>query len=98
VNGAFQPIRRFGRFRAFHDSGEFSIDEMQRDSRLIGRSVWNKKWMLIIPASTLGNDREEALETLINGRAAGVGGERDGNGISDIKLFFETYAYPRLKK
>lgn len=98
VNGQFQPIRRYGRFRAYHDSGEFSIEEMQRDSRLIGRSVWNRKWMLIIPASTLGNDREEALETFINGRATGTGGERDGNGIADIKLFFETYAYPRLKK
>ena len=97
LTGSFQPIRRFGRFRAYHDSGEFSISEAIRDSRLVGRSVWNRRWMLIIPASTLGNDRDEALETFINGRAAGVGGERDGNGVSDIKLFFETYAYPRLK-
>jgi hypothetical protein len=97
LTGQFQPFRRYGRMRAYHDSGEFSVDEVERDSRIIGRSVWNKKWMLIIPASTLGNDREEALQTFINGRAAGVGGERDGNGISDIKLFFETYAYPRLK-
>ncbi|MBI1319167.1 MAG: hypothetical protein GC168_09485 [Candidatus Hydrogenedens sp.] len=95
LSGTFQPIRRYGRFRAYHDSGEFSPDETIRDSRLIGRSVWNRKWMLIIPASTLSSDRDEALETFINGQE--LGGTRDGNGVSDIKLFFETYAYPRLK-
>lgn len=95
--GTFQPIRRYGRMRAYHDSGEFSIDEVERDSRLIGRSVWNRRWMMFIPASTFGNDREDALDTFINGRKTGVGDERDGNGVKDIKLFFETYAYPRLK-
>jgi len=96
LSGSFLSIRRFGRFRAYHDSGDFDVSEMQRDSRLIGRSVWNTRWMLIIPASTLSSDREEGLERFINGRL--VGGVRDGNGVSDIKLFFETYAYPRLKK
>ncbi len=95
--GNLIPIRRFGRIRAFHDSGEFSPDEVQRDSRLVGRSVWNTRWMLIIPASTLGADREEALTTFIDGLETEDGG-RDGNGVSDIKLFFETYAFPRLKK
>ncbi len=89
------PIRRHGRFRAYHDSGEFSIDEMQRDSRLIGRSVWNSRWMLIIPASTLSNDRAEGLARFVDGRT--VNGVRNGNGVSDIKVFFETYAFPRLK-
>jgi len=95
LSGQLTAIRRFGRLRAYHDSGQFSIDEVSRDSRLIGRSVWNTKWMLIIPASTLSQDRDEALQRLINGSL--VNGERDGNGISDIKLFFETYAYSRLK-
>ena len=89
-------IRRFGRFRAYHDSGEFNADEVHRDSRLIGRSVWNRRWLLIIPASTLSSDREEGLARFIEGNL--VGDERDGNGVSDIKLFFETYAFPRLKK
>lgn len=102
--GQFKQIRRFGRFRAYHDSGEFTPDEMIRDSRLVGRSVWNRRWMLFIAGSTFANDREEGLETFINGRKTGqdLDGngveDRDGNGISDIKLFFETYAYPRLKK
>lgn len=95
--GNLIPIRRFGRLRAFHDSGEFSPNEVQSDSRLVGRSVWNTRWMLIIPASTLGNDRDEALTTFIEGLETDDGG-RDGNGVSDIKLFFETYAFPRLKK
>ncbi len=96
MDGSFATIRRHGRFRAFHDSGQFSVDEMHRDSRLIGRSVWNTRWMLIIPASTLHSDRNEGLNRFINGQL--VGGERNGNGVTDIRLFFETYAYPRLKK
>jgi hypothetical protein len=96
MDGSFATIRRHGRFRAFHDSGQFSVDEMHRDSRLIGRSVWNTRWMLIIPASTLHSDRNEGLNRFINGQL--VGGDRNGNGVTDIRLFFETYAYPRLKK
>ncbi|HAV61259.1 MAG TPA: hypothetical protein DCY13_02725, partial [Verrucomicrobiales bacterium] len=49
----FAAIRRFGRFRAFHDSGNFNPAETITDSRLIGRSVWNTRWLLIIPAGTL---------------------------------------------
>ena len=96
MDGSFATIRRHGRFRAFHDSGQFSVDEMHRDSRLIGRSVWNTRWMLIIPASTLHSDRDEGINRFINGQL--VGGVRNGNGVTDIRLFFETYAYPRLKK
>ena len=53
---------------------------MVSDSRLIGRSVWNTRWLLIIPAGTLHSDRQRALDTFING-------------VSDIKVFFQTYAY-----
>jgi len=95
LDGQFNSIRRFGRLRAYHDSGEFSEDEVNRDSRLIGRSVWNSRWMLIIPGSTLSSDAEEGIEYFINGRD--VNGVRDGNGVKDIKIFFETYAFPRLK-
>ena len=96
LSGSFAAIRRYGRMRAYHDSGEFDIGEVHRDSRLVGRSVWNTKWILIIPASTLSSDREEGIERFINGQL--VDGVRNGNGVSDIKLFFETYAYPRLNK
>ncbi|HKX61811.1 MAG TPA: hypothetical protein VJS65_08200, partial [Verrucomicrobiae bacterium] len=85
-------IRRFGRFRAFHDSGSFTPTETISDSRLIGRSVWNTRWLLIIPGGTLHTDRNEGIQRFING-ALRPDGTRDGNGVTDIKLFFQTYAY-----
>jgi hypothetical protein len=89
--GNLGEIRRFARFRAYHDSGSFEASETINDSRLIGRSVWNTRWLLIIPAGSLHSDRGEGLERFINGALAN--GERDGNGVSDIKIFFQTYAY-----
>jgi hypothetical protein len=92
LNEDFAAIRRFGRFRAFHDSGSFNPSETVTDSRLIGRSVWNTRWLLIIPAGTLHNDRNEGIQRFIHG-ALRNDGTRDGNGVSDIKIFFQTYAY-----
>ena len=88
----FAAIRRFGRFRAYHDSGNFNPAETISDSRLIGRSVWNTRWLLIIPAGTLHTDRNEGIQRFIHG-ALRTDGTRDGNGVSDIKIFFQTYAY-----
>jgi hypothetical protein len=92
LNEDFSAIRRFGRFRAFHDSGSFNVAETITDTRLIGRSVWNTRWLLIIPAGTLHTDRNEGIQRFING-AIRTDGSRDGNGVSDIKIFFQTYAY-----
>ena len=75
----YAAIRKYSSFRAFHDSGEFDAAETVSDARIVGRSVWNTRWMLIIPAGTLHADRELGLETFING-------------VSDIKIFFLTYA------
>jgi len=87
-------IRRFSSFRAYHDSGSFAPAELSADSRLIGRSVWNTKWLLIIPAGTLLANTREGLDTFIHGQLVpGTTGMRDGRGIKDIKLFFQTYAY-----
>ncbi|MBE0540504.1 MAG: hypothetical protein IH623_03875 [Verrucomicrobia bacterium] len=88
----FAALRRFGQFRAYHDSGNFNPAETINDSRLIGRSVWNTRWLLIIPAGTLHTDRNEGIQRFING-ALLPNGNRDGNGVSDIKIFFQTYAY-----
>jgi predicted outer membrane repeat protein len=105
LTGDFAGIRRYASFRAYHDSGSFNESEVARDSRLIGRSVWNTHWLLIIPAGTLHSDRTEALRRFIYGRplASGpvlddAGQRRDGNGVSDIRLFFQTYAYSGAKK
>ncbi len=88
----FAEIRRFGSFRAYHDSGNFDAAQTINNSRLIGRSVWNTRWLLIIPAGTLHSDRNEGLQRFING-ASQANGQRDGNGVADIKVFFQTYSY-----
>jgi len=99
LSGPFGDIRRFSSFRAFHYTEPFSDSEIISDSRLIGRSVWNTKWLLIIPGGTLLYDPEEGLDTFIEGQEIpGGDGERDGQGISDVKLFFQTYAYSGNKR
>jgi hypothetical protein len=90
---AFAGIRRHGRLRAYPDGG-FNTDEMTYDSRLVGRSVWNTKWLLIIPGASLMADPGEAIEQFIEGSPVpGTDGKGDGNGVTDIKLFFKTYSY-----
>ena len=53
---------------------------MEYDSRLIGRSVWNSRWLLIIPGAGLLDDAQEGLSVLTNT-------------ISDIKIHFSTYSH-----
>jgi hypothetical protein len=92
-------IRRHSSFRAYHDSGSLDSGQVTTESRAIARSVWNTRWMLIITGGTLLADADEGLNTFIYGRPAPGGSvvdpdgvARDGNGISDILIFFQTYA------
>ena len=60
-------------------------DQTMNDSnftnrRLIGRSVWNSKWKIIIPGYTLLDDPEEGLDRFIQT-------------VNDIKIYFNTYSY-----
>jgi len=80
LSDTFADIRRFSSFRAYHDSGVFTPSETIADSRLIGRSVWNTEWMLIIPGGTFLFDPNQGLDTFIDS-------------VGDIKIFFQTYAY-----
>ena len=48
-------------------------------TRLVGRSVWNDRWILVIPASSLNANRVQGLETFIKG-------------VSDIKLAIKAYS------
>ena len=80
-------IRRYNALRACDDTGVWGSTRINYSSRLIGRSVWNSQWYLIIPAGSLNGDRTLALEKFINGKNG------DGNGVKDIKLLFETYSY-----
>jgi Concanavalin A-like lectin/glucanases superfamily len=85
-------IRKYPSLRAYHDSGNFSPAEVISNSRLVGRSVWNSKWLLIIPGGTLLADGDEGLARLIHGVETSPG-VRNEAGIDDIKIFFETYSY-----
>ena len=94
LDGARTTIRRYPMMRAHHFSEPFNDDQVTSDSRLIGRSVWNRRWLLIIPGGTFLNDPKEGLDTFINGaRIPGGNGERDGKGVDDIRIFFKTYSY-----
>jgi len=72
-------IKRFSSFRVYHDSGYFDANQMSYASRLVGRSVWNTRWLLIIPGGTFHYDSNHGLDTFIEY-------------VKDIKLFFQTYA------
>jgi hypothetical protein len=94
LSGSAIDIRRYGRIKAYHFSEPFDDTQVTSDSRLVGRSVWNRKWMIIIPGGTFLNDPNEGLETFIHGaRIPGGGTARDGDGVDDIRIFFKTYAY-----
>ena len=62
---SFAQIRRFSSFRAYHDNGVYDDTETTKSSRLVGRSVWNTDWVLIIPGGTLLNNPEQGLEQLV---------------------------------
>lgn len=81
LNGRLGDPRKFSMFRAYHDGeSEVNYDELVADSRLIGRSVWNTQWMLIIPGRALNADPQVGIERFIDQ-------------VSDIKLIFQTYGH-----
>ena len=56
--------------------------------KLTGRSVWNTRWLLIIPGSELlGADPALGVSVFINGTTP------TGTGVRDIKLEFQSYGY-----
>jgi hypothetical protein len=85
-------IRRIPSFRAIIDGD----DAEPESTRLIGRSAWNTRWVLIIPAGSLlgGNaeSREKALSVFVNGLDANRDGVAEIGGVSDIQLGLKTYA------
>jgi hypothetical protein len=83
---SFALERRFPAMRAYHDKGQFDADETISNSRLVGRSVWNTKWLLIIPGRLLLSDPDAAIDRFI------YGPQLDGKGIKDIKISFQTYS------
>ncbi|MFT5105054.1 MAG: hypothetical protein ACI9UA_000672 [Pseudoalteromonas tetraodonis] len=88
-------MRRFSSFLAHGYTNSNGIDEssMTWDSRLVGRSVWNEEWLLIIPGASLGADTTEALKTFVEGPLLDGGVRDPRSAISDIKIFLRTYGY-----
>ena len=86
-------IRRIPSFRAIIGDDD---DAEPASTRLIGRSAWNTRWVMIIPAGSLlgggAEDRGKALSAFINGVDTDRDGIVDVPGVSDIVLGLKTYA------
>ncbi len=81
IDGGYSELRRHGDFRMYHDAGgAVQESELILDSRLIGRSVWNSEWLLIIPGAGLHVDANTGLRQL-------------AETVSDLKLHFKTYSH-----
>jgi hypothetical protein len=78
---AFRPVPTSAAFNSDVYGATGSLQPSQfTNKRLIGRSVWNSKWKLVIPGRTLLNDPSEGLDRFISS-------------VKDIKLYFVTYSY-----
>ena len=78
---AFRPVSSASVFdpSIYTTSGGLQRSQFT-NNRLIGRSVWNSKWKIVIPGQTLPNNSDEGLERSIRT-------------IKDVKLHFVTYSY-----
>ncbi len=81
LNESMWIPRKHAAFRAVDDPAYFysSVPAEFTNSRLIGRSVWNSQWKLVIPAYSLLNSEQAALD-------------RFTQSVTDIKLFLRTYS------
>ena len=78
---AFRPVSSLQAFNTSIYGATGSLQPSQyTNQRLIGRSVWNSKWKLIIPGKTLLADPNQGLARFINS-------------VKDIHLYFVTYSY-----
>ena len=78
---AFRPVDRASYFSQdlYGANGQLAPSQFT-NRRLVGRSVWNSKWKLVIPGHTLLNDPNEGLDRFLRT-------------VKDIKLHFVTYSY-----
>jgi hypothetical protein len=76
LGGMLNEIRKFSSFRAAVTEG----DPVLNVTRLVGRSVWNDGWLLIIPGQFMHINPETGRDIFLDH-------------VTDIKLTFETYGY-----
>ena len=85
--------RRHPSFRAYYGpEGAQPTDDRLDATRLIGRSVWNDQWYLIIPAGSMNADRDKALSVFVSGLDTNGDGKLDLKPVTDIKIGFRTYS------
>ena len=78
---AFRPVSTTAAFSPDIYGVGGSLQPSQfTNRRLIGRSVWNSQWKLVIPGDSLLNDPTEGLARFLQT-------------VKDIKLYFITYSY-----
>jgi hypothetical protein len=82
LNGEWWIPRRHPAFRPVSDQAFFysTMPTEFTNSRLVGRSVWNTEWKIVIPAYTLLQNEQTALDRFVRS-------------VSDIKLFLRTYSH-----
>ncbi len=73
-HAAFRPVPKASVF-----NGQLAVSQYS-NTRLIGRSVWNTRWKLVIPGYKLLHDPNEGLDRFVNT-------------VKDIKLNYVTYSY-----
>jgi hypothetical protein len=68
LNGSFAELVRQGDFRAYPTAGGAlsGSDPAYTDSQLFSRSVWNTRWILFIPAASLGSDPKAAMQRFMD--------------------------------
>src|SRR5260221_18686 len=79
--GSLHAIHKFSSLLAagFDHDTLTADDTVPFDYRLVGRSAWNTRWLLIIPGATLNSDPDAGLRNFISS-------------ITDLKLVLATYA------
>ena len=70
TSDATATIRRHSTLRAGADF---------KSTRLVGRSAWNDRWLIIIPASAIDADYDKAMQLI-------------ASGVKDVKLGIRAYA------
>ena len=87
-SGTFGDIRQYSSFLAnANNSYWYYINNYTNsptfpntNQRLIGRSVWNTQWLLIIPGASLLNDPQAGIQAFMTN-------------VDDIQLNISTYGY-----
>ena len=82
LNEKLWITRKHQAFRPVSDPAFFysSMPGEFTNSRLVGRSAWNSQWKIVIPAYTMLNNENDALDRFVRS-------------VSDLKLFLRTYSH-----